>query len=318
MNTPSHIAHAVAQQHADMLAGPPVPYADAVLASDAQLAPVQAGLLQGLRMLGFVAHDAQCVAQAWQAQTERTGQFQIEHWPDQPTDFGIAASPRAEAFAPCPHQLGLYAVLPDAAWVGRMAQAGVPTLQLRFKSEDADAIRQEVRAAVRAVQGTNARLFINDHWQEAIDAGAYGIHLGQEDMDEAPLAHIRAAGLRLGLSTHGYAEMLRADAHSPSYLALGAVFPTTLKRMQTAPQGTARLNAYARLMRHSPLVAIGGIDASSMPVVMRSGVGSVAVVRAITGAPNPEQAARDLQNLMRQNQPMAPATPTPTQPAENF
>jgi thiamine-phosphate pyrophosphorylase len=174
-------------------------------------------------------------------------------------------------------------------------------VQLRFKSDDAAAIRQEVRAAVQAVQGTSALLFINDHWQIAIDEGAYGVHLGQEDMDDAPIENIRAAGLRLGLSTHGYAEMLRADAVSPSYIALGAVFPTTLKRMQTAPQGTARLYAYAKLMRHSPLVAIGGIDEARIPVVMQSGVGSIAVVRAITGASDPSVAAHNFQTLMKDN-----------------
>jgi thiamine-phosphate pyrophosphorylase len=104
--------------------------------------------------------------------------------------------------------------------------------------------------------------------------------------------------LRLGLSSHGYAEMLRADAFSPSYLAMGAVFPTTLKRMATAPQGAGRLHAYARLMRHYPLVAIGGIDASNLAQVKTSGVGSFAVVRAITAAPEPEQAAAELMRLI--------------------
>jgi thiamine-phosphate pyrophosphorylase len=295
----SEIAHALATQHAAMLAGEAMTYTHAVQASDDSLPAETAGVLQGCRMLGFLEHDAQCVARAWHAQTQRTGHFSVDHWPCHPQDFGIAPAPRAHAFATCPHALGLYAVLPDAAWVGRMARAGVPTVQLRFKSDDAAAIRHEVRAAVQAVQGTPARLFINDHWQIAIDEGAYGVHLGQEDMDEAPLDTIRAAGLRLGLSTHGYAEMLRADAVSPSYIALGAVFPTTLKRMQTAPQGTGRLYAYAQLMQHSPLVAIGGIDEARIPVVMQSGVGSIAVVRAITGAQDPEAAAHTLQELMR-------------------
>ena len=155
-------------------------------------------------------------------------------------------------------------------------------------------VAREVQAAVEAVRGTGALLFINDHWQAAIDAGAYGVHLGQEDMDVADLAAIRSAGLRLGLSSHGYAEMLRADHVSPSYIAMGAVFPTTLKRMVTAPQGTGRLQAYASLMRDYPLVAIGGIDGEKMSQVLASGVGSVAVVRAITGAENPEAAAAQL------------------------
>lgn len=259
---------------------------------------------QACLALGFVEIDAECLGLAWQAMAQRTGRFDPQAWPDEPADFGMRPWPRNDAFPACPKALGLYAVLPDAAWVGRMARTGVPTVQLRFKSDDADAIRHEVQAAVEAVRGTPSLLFINDHWQAAIEAGAYGVHLGQEDMDVADLAAIRAAGLRLGLSSHGYAEMLRADRVSPSYMAMGAVFPTTLKRMATAPQGTGRLHAYARLMRDYPLVAIGGIDGEKMPQVLSSGVGSVAVVRAITGVDNPEAAVAQLQSRMT-----APHTP---------
>lgn len=292
------IAMDIAQRHQHMLAGEALDHPNAVSADESDHGPEHAGVLQACRMLGFLEHDAKCVAQAWRAQTLRTGTFSVNAWPCHAPDFGIENGPKANAFPRCPKNLGLYAVLPDAQWVKRMAVAGVPTLQLRFKSEDTHAIRQEVRAAVQAVKGTNALLFINDHWQIAIDEGAYGVHLGQEDMSEAPIEKIRSAGLRLGLSTHGYAEMLRAEAANPSYLALGAVFPTTLKRMQTAPQGTGRLNAYAKIMQHLPLVAIGGIDESRIPEVMQSGVGSIAVVRAITGASDPEIAASKLQQLM--------------------
>ncbi|MFZ4285589.1 thiamine phosphate synthase [Variovorax sp. HJSM1_2] len=260
----------------------------------------QAAKLGCLR-LGFIPIDAECLALAWQAQSVRTGQFDATAWPDTRADFGLAPRPRANTFAPCPDRLGLYAVLPDAAWVGRMARAGVPTVQLRFKSDDQAAIVREVHAAVAAVQDTGSLLFINDHWRAAINAGAYGVHLGQEDLDAlqpAELETIRASGIRLGVSTHGYAEMLRADAVSPSYIAMGAVFPTTLKKMATAPQGLGRLYAYARLLRGMPLVAIGGIDAAQMPAVAASGVGSVAVVRALVQAPNPELAVAELKQIL--------------------
>lgn len=291
---PVDIAQTLVAQHGDMLAGAGCTPAEATHPDDVTLSVRDAGLLQGLRMLGFLEHDARCVAQAWQARTQRTGEWRLDQWPDAAEDFGIPAWPRAEAFPTCPQRLGLYAVLPDARWVERMAQAGVPTLQLRFKSDDTTAIRREVKAAMAAVRGSGSLLFINDHWQIAIDEGAYGVHLGQEDLSDAPLQRLRESGLRLGLSTHGYAEMLRADAVSPSYLALGAVFPTTLKRMVTAPQGLGRLKAYARLMKQHSLVAIGGIDGERFPQVLASGVGSIAVVRAITGADHPEWAAQDL------------------------
>lgn len=298
MNTSTDIAQTLLRMHAGMLAGEPRTEDLSAQDQHAGWDREHAGVLQACRWLGFLEEDAQCVARAWQRQSQRTGVFSLSDWPTLAQDFGVETGPRDQAFAACPQRLGLYAVLPDAAWVARMAQAGVRTLQLRFKSDDPSVIRQQVRQAVQAVSGTDSLLFINDHWQMAIEEGAYGVHLGQEDMDDAPLEQLRLAGLRLGLSTHGYAEMLRADAVSPSYMALGAIFPTTLKRMQTAPQGLSRLNAYARLMQHHPLVAIGGIDQARIPAVLQSGVGSIAVVRAITGSEQPEQAARTLQQMI--------------------
>lgn len=291
MNTLSKEAQAILKAHQAALALPVTSTAEPVFSNSD---PIYRSAKQACLALGFIDIDAECLGLAWQAMTRRIGRFDPAAWPDEPADFGMRPWPRTDAFAACPKALGLYAVLPDAAWVGRMARAGVPTVQLRFKSDDMRAVEREVKAAVEAVRGTDALLFINDHWQAAIDAGAYGVHLGQEDMDVANLAAIRAAGLRLGLSSHGYAEMLRADASSPSYIAMGAVFPTTLKRMVTAPQGPGRLHAYARLMRDYPLVAIGGIDGDRLPQVLGSGVGSVAVVRAITAAAKPEEAAVQL------------------------
>jgi len=259
--------------------------------------PVYRGAKQACSALGFIEIDAECLAQAWHAQTLRLSNFDAALWPDSPADFGMRPFPptaREDAFPPCPERLGLYAVLPDAQWVGRMARAGVPTVQLRFKSDDAAAVEREVQAAVEAVRGTHALLFINDHWQVAIAAGAYGIHLGQEDLDALlpeQLAQLRASGARLGVSTHGYAEMVRADKVSPSYIAMGAVYPTTLKKMATAPQGVARLGAYARLLRGYSQVGIGGIDAVRLPEVLATGVGSVAVVRALVAAEDPEATA---------------------------
>lgn len=291
------LAQAIFDAHPRLQVGPPPTWAQCHRPSDsAQPAALgdgaaAAGAMRlAARRLGFVEADAQLLARAWHAQGQRSGWDPLA-WPCLPSDFGLGPWPRPQAFAPCPERLGLYAVLPNAAWVARMAAAGVATLQLRFKSSDPQAIGREVRAAVQAVHGSAALLFINDHWQAAIEAGAYGVHLGQEDMAEAPLDAIRAAGLRLGLSTHGYAELLAAEAHGPSYLALGAVFPTTLKRMATAPQGLGRLAAYAHLLKGRSLVAIGGIDAQRLAPALQAGVGSAAVVRALVEAADPEAAA---------------------------
>ncbi len=302
LETLSGMAQAIVKAHAATLGLPletaayarpvrPLHFAD----------PVQTAAYQACLALGFISADAACVAKAWQNQTQRLGEFYANCWPTQAADFGSAAWPRADAFAACPHQLGLYAVLPTADWVKRMAVVGVPTLQLRFKSTDPSAIEREVRAAVEAVKGTSSLLFINDHWQAAIDTGAYGIHLGQEDLDAAGNANlevIRSAGLRLGLSSHGYAEMLKADFFSPSYVAMGAVYATTLKRMVTPPQGPGRLAVYARLLHHYPLVGIGGINEARFDEVLPSGIGSIAVVRAIIASDAPEATAKRLMQRM--------------------
>jgi thiamine-phosphate pyrophosphorylase len=308
-NTPTSnsalaIAHGIAERYAHLKVGEALSYSQCsgnsvLIPNIALLSLEMQGVLVGCRMLGFVEHDAQCIVHAWQTQSERLGAFDIALWPTNASDFGMSAFPRENGFAPCPIQLGLYAVLPNALWIARMAKADIPTVQLRFKSDDKAAVAKEVAASVAATQGTNTLLFINDHWEEAIAAGAYGVHLGQEDMQEAPLEKIRSAGLRLGLSTHGYKEMLLADRHSPSYIALGAVFPTTLKRMVTTPQGLGRLERYAQLMQNYPLVAIGGIDLERLPAVVKTGVGSVAVVRAITESESPEATATAFQQVIR-------------------
>ena len=91
------------------------------------------GRFARLQPAGFIAHDAECLARAWLAQSTRTGQFDAALWPSDPRDFGLQPTPRASAFVTCPQALGLYAVLPDADWVGRMARGrahGTAALQV--------------------------------------------------------------------------------------------------------------------------------------------------------------------------------------------
>ncbi|WP_245637111.1 thiamine phosphate synthase [Burkholderia singularis] len=212
--------------------------------------------------------------------------------PPWPTDFArlphALSAPAAPApgFPPCPERLGLYAVLPSADWVERVLDCGVTTVQLRVKGAAPDRLRAEIERAVAASRRyPHARLFINDHWRLALEAGAYGVHLGQEDLDTADLAAIAQAGARLGLSSHGYYEMLVALHAKPSYLALGPVFATRTKADAAPPQGLARIARYARIATgRAPLVAIGGITVGTLAAVLATGVGSAAVVSAVTGA----------------------------------
>ena len=201
---------------------------------------------------------------------------------------------KTNSFIPLIAPIGFYPVVPTANWVLRLLGCGVRTIQLRAKAVDhsAQTLEREVRAAVeagRAVPG--AQVFINDHWQLALDAGAYGVHLGQEDLDTADLNALRAAGLRLGLSTHTLAELARAHAVGPSYLAIGPIYPTTLKVMPYEPVGLERLKAWVPHAAPYPVVAIGGISLERLPGVIACGVDGVAVVSAVTLAADPQQAA---------------------------
>ncbi|MCT4700356.1 thiamine phosphate synthase [Enterobacteriaceae bacterium H20N1] len=188
------------------------------------------------------------------------------------------------AFPAVPQRLGLYPVVDSVEWIARLLEAGVRTLQLRIKDKPDEEVEADVVAAIKLGQRFEARLFINDYWQLAIKHRAYGVHLGQEDLDVANLDAIHDAGLRLGLSTHDNMEMDRALAARPSYIALGHVFPTQTKQMPSSPQGLEQLAAHVKTLGDYPTVAIGGISIDRVPAVLATGVGSVAVVSAITQA----------------------------------
>ncbi|WP_312481537.1 thiamine phosphate synthase [Kosakonia cowanii] len=200
-------------------------------------------------------------------------------------------------FPPVPFRLGLYPVVDSVEWIARLLDAGVRTLQLRIKDKRDEEVEADVMAAIALARRYNARLFINDYWRLAIKHQAYGVHLGQEDLATTDLTAIRQAGLRLGLSTHDDMEIDVALAARPSYIALGHVFPTQTKQMPSAPQGLATLTRHVARLGDYPTVAIGGISLARAPKVLATGVGSIAVVSAITQADEWQQATRQLLDL---------------------
>lgn len=197
-------------------------------------------------------------------------------------------------FPPVPLRLGLYPVVDSVAWVARLLEAGVRTLQLRIKDRRDEEVEEEVAAAIALGRRYQARLFINDYWRLAIKHQAYGVHLGQEDLETTDLRAIRDAGLRLGVSTHDDMEIDVALAARPSYIALGHVFPTQTKQMPSAPQGLEQLARHIARLQDYPTVAIGGISLARAPEVLATGVGSIAVVSAITQAKEWQQATAQL------------------------
>ena len=122
-----------------------------------------------------------------------------------------------DSFSDCSETpLGLYPIVDRAEWLNRLLPLGVTTLQLLIKDLTGQHLSDEIAKAVHFAKEYHCRLFINDHWQLAIEHNAYGVHLGQEDIKTADLDAIHQAGLRLGISSHCYYEVARANTLNPS------------------------------------------------------------------------------------------------------
>lgn len=192
-----------------------------------------------------------------------------------------------------PYPDRFYPVVDSIRMLMDLARLGVGTIQLRVKDLGDAQSEALVREAVESVEGLPVRLVINDYWRAAIAGGAKHLHLGQEDLADADVAAIRAAGLTLGLSTHDEAELEAALAQKPDYIAIGPIYETTVKAMRFAPQGLERIGAWKKRIGPIPLVAIGGITLERAPAVYAAGADSIAVVSDIAKADDPETRARE-------------------------
>lgn len=226
------------------------------------------------------------------------------HWPQQIKHFPKINTPELPCvdlrFPRLEQQPGLYPVVDSYEWIEKLLKLGIKTLQLRIKDPHAPQLEDAIKKSTQLAEQYSAQLFINDHWQLAIKHNAYGVHLGQEDLTEANLHAILQAGLRLGISTHSYTELLIAHMYKPSYIALGHIFPTQTKSMPSKPQGSERLRRYVALLAPTniPTVAIGGISLERIAPITATGVNGIAVVSAITAANDVKQAVHQLLTAM--------------------
>lgn len=188
--------------------------------------------------------------------------------------------------------IGFYPIVPSSKWVETLSAAGVGTIQLRIKNMPEDLLENEISSAIWIAKNYNCNLYINDYWHLAIKHGAYGVHLGQEDLQDADTDRIAKAGIKLGISTHSYSEVARALAVQPSYIAIGPIYPTTTKEMKFAPQGKTGLASWRRSLSY-PLVAIGGISLDLAEDILSAGADSIAVVRDIIDHPEPNLRAQE-------------------------
>jgi thiamine-phosphate diphosphorylase len=163
--------------------------------------------------------------------------------------------------------LGIYPVVDRADKLEPLYECGISTAQLRVKDLKDKALENEIIQAIEISQKYNVRLFINDYWQLAIKYGAYGIHLGQEDILEADIEQIYNANIRLGISTHTPKEIKIALDIKPSYVAIGQIYETTSKKMVYNPVGIEDLKNWAKVVDY-PIVAIGGINIDNIRDVL--------------------------------------------------
>lgn len=211
---------------------------------------------------------------------------------------GVACT-STTGFASLQQAPGIYPVVSSFSQLFDVAAAGLRTVQLRLKTGSEEQLRQSLRVAIAFGQEHQLQLFINDHWQLALELGAYGVHLGQEDLQSADLAAIQRAGLRLGISTHGYLELLQALQIRPSYIALGHLFATPTKDMPSIPQGLRLVGLQQQLCQQQqiPAVAIGGINASHLQALRAMGLSGVAMVRAVVASDDIRATCQQLQSL---------------------
>ena len=201
-------------------------------------------------------------------------------------------------FLPMDHKIGFYPIVDDHCWLPRLAAQGVKTIQLRLKNFSTEEFAREVQQAILLAKQLNISLFINDAWQLAIEYGAYGVHLGQEDLQTADLTAIHKANLRLGVSSHNYQELQWVLKLQPSYIALGPIYHTDSKKMSCPPQGIERLKEWRNYIKHQQLVAIGGIDYDNMLSVLETDADGIAVISYVTKAENPDKNTRQAVELI--------------------
>ncbi len=238
----------------------------------------------------YCMKDAIVIAKMYISQYIRTYRFHQKTWNMDQADLPLLnLSPikkENSPFLPCDHSIGLYPIVDNIKWLKLLLPLGVRTLQLRIKNKVGIELENEISESIALAKKFKTRLFINDFWQLAIKYHAYGVHLGQEDLNSADINAIYRAGLRLGISTHSYFEVARAHALKPSYIAFGPVFETSSKRMTFAPQGLAQLQHWCELLNY-PIVAIGGMNQDNFLHVCNTGVDGIAMISAISQAENP-------------------------------
>lgn len=203
------------------------------------------------------------------------------------------------------HESDLYVVITEVFCGGRsplevldgVLEAGVRLVQFREKDfEDGELYRRclQFREQTRTA---GALLIVDDRLDIALATGADGVHLGQHDL---PVAAARLIGpdLIIGASTHSAGEAAAAQEAGASYVNIGPIFATRTKSVPTGVVGPEMIDAVVPHLT-VPFTCMGGINAGNVSEVLRRGARHVAVVTAVTAAPDVKAAAEELRQAIR-------------------
>ena len=174
-------------------------------------------------------------------------------------------------------------------------KGGITCFQLREKHLPFNEFLAEAREVKKLCAKYDVPLIINDNTEVALESGADGVHIGQDDGDVAEVRRIAGSRLIIGVSAHNVEEALAAEKAGADYLGCGAVFGSATKsNVHVLPLETLKNIAAAVKI---PIVAIGGINENNMMRLAGTGINGVAVISAIFGAVDVESKCKELKAL---------------------
>jgi len=224
---------------------------------------------------------------------------------DWPLVTDIQQRPLSHARVPAPTQggaaqVGLYALTDNLRDLQSLLNCEVNAIQWRVKDRGAS-YRQDTAEALTYCRRAGVPFWINDDWQLALELGADGVHLGQEDLIDADLDALRSAGIAFGTSNHTDWEIARSRAFNPSLLAFGPVWTPLSKTLRYSPLGPAQLRLWHKRHRDYLQTCIGGIVPENAAAAAASGIGSLAVVTCLKPGECQKRNAMVLKNALEIN-----------------
>jgi len=199
----------------------------------------------------------------------------------------------------------LYAIIDPAQAGGRssvevaaaLLAAGVRLIQYRDKQASSRELYASAQQVAECVRQAGGIFIVNDRADVARAVDADGVHVGQDDLPVESARALLGPGKLIGYSTHVLGQVREADRSSADYVAFGPIFPTTSKANPDRVVGLIGLGE-ARKATRKPLVAIGGISLETAREVIDAGADSIAVIRALVGAPDIRARAQEFLKLV--------------------